>query len=204
MLKGFGLTTGAYAAYIVTLTFATVMVCLVVSTVIVWRRSDDRMALLVALMLMAFGPIISTSTVSAGLSPWQVLNEGLSFLALALFVLVFSLFPTGQFVPGWTRWTLVVFLAGQVPSSFFPDALFPLNIHAALLGYLMLLGEAAILLVAQLYRYRRVSTPLQRQQTKWVVFGTARWSMACSRPVSSPSTSWSSSGLAHSFRHRAT
>ncbi len=34
-------------------------------------------------------------------------------------------------------------------------------------------GEAAILVVVQLYRYRRVSSPLQRQQTKWVVFGFA-------------------------------
>ncbi len=30
-----------------------------------------------------------------------------------------------------------------------------------------------ISLLAQIYRYRRVSTPIQRQQTKWVVFGFA-------------------------------
>jgi hypothetical protein len=29
------------------------------------------------------------------------------------------------------------------------------------------------LIIAQVYRYRRVSTPLQRQQTKWVVFALA-------------------------------
>ncbi len=35
-----------------------------------------------------------------------------------------------------------------------------------------LVGLAGVAL-AQLYRYRRVSTPLQRQQTKWVVLGLA-------------------------------
>ena len=30
-----------------------------------------------------------------------------------------------------------------------------------------------ILVVAQIYRYRSVSTPVQRQQTKWIVFAIA-------------------------------
>ncbi len=173
VLKGIGLSIGAYAAYTVALTLASVVLCLAVSTLIVWRRSDDRMALLVALMLVTFGPIIATSSVAASSSPWQVPNACLYFLTLALLVLVFLLFPNGQFVPRWTRWTFVVFLVGQIPSTFFPGAPFMLNTNASLVGFLMLVGEAAILAVVQLYRYRRVSSPLQRQQTKWVVFGMA-------------------------------
>jgi hypothetical protein len=173
VLKGMGLSPDDFAAYYVAFTLAIMVVCLVVSTVIVWRRSDDRMALLVALMLVTFGPIIATTSVSASSSIWRVPNECLLFLFLALLVLVFLLFPNGQFVPRWTRWTFVVFLVGQVPSTFFPDAPFMLNTYASSLGYLILIGECAILVVVQLYRYRRVSSPLQRQQTKWVVFGMA-------------------------------
>ncbi len=172
-LKGMGLSPGAYAAYTIALTLASVVACLVVSTLIVWRRSDDRMALLVALMLVTFGPSIATSSVSGSSSPWRVPNAGLYFLSLALLMLVFSLFPSGQFVPRWTRWTFVVCLVGQVPSTFFPDAPFTLTTNASLVGFYMLVGEAAILAVVQLYRYRRVSSPLERQQTKWVVFGMA-------------------------------
>jgi hypothetical protein len=172
-LKGIGLTIGNYVAYTVALTLASVVVCLVVSTLIAWRRSHDRMAMLVALMLVTFGPIIATSSVSGSSSPWRVPNACLYFLTLALLVLVFLLFPSGRFVPRWTRWTIVVFLVGQVPSTFFPDAPFTLNTNASLVGFLMLVGEAAILAVVQLYRYRRVSSPLERQQTKWVVFGMA-------------------------------
>jgi len=171
-LKEIGLSTGNYVASLVGITFTSVVVCLVVSTLIVWRRPDDRMALLVALMLVTSGPSILSSTVPAN-SLLQVLNACLFFLALALLVLVFSLFPSGRFVPIWTRWTVVVCLAGQVSYIFFPNAPFTLKINGDPIGYLMLLGELAILAVVQLYRYRRVSSPLQRQQTKWVVFGFA-------------------------------
>ena len=173
VLKGLGLSPGDYAAYTVALTLALVALCLVVSTLIIWRRSDNLMALLVALALVTFGPIIATSSVSPSSSPWQVPNECLYFLAGALFGLVFLLFPTGQFVPRWTRWTLVVGLVVQVPSIFFPHAPFTLKIHADTLGNLTTLGGAALVVGLQLYRYRRVSSPLERQQTKRVVFGLA-------------------------------
>src|SRR5690348_9831012 len=39
-LKGIGMSIGDYAAFMVALTLATILVCLVVSTVIVLRRSD--------------------------------------------------------------------------------------------------------------------------------------------------------------------
>src|SRR5947209_15613395 len=60
---------------------------------------------------------------------------------------------------------LVVFLVGQIP-------LLP-NTTVSQLGWLVTLGEMATLAVVQLYRYRRVSSPRERQQTKWVVFGLA-------------------------------
>jgi len=173
VLKGMGLSLGDYAAYTVAFILATMMVCLGVSTVIVWRRSDERMALLVALMLVTLGPFSATGIGLASPSPWQVPNACLFFLAVALLVLVFLLFPTGQFVPRWTRWTLVVFLAVSVPFTFFPHVPFSLNPQALSLYYLISLGEATILAFVQLYRYRRVSSPVQRQQTKWIAYGIA-------------------------------
>ncbi len=172
LLKGLGLSTSDYATYTIALTLAIMVVCLVVSTLIVWRRSNDRMALLVALMLVTTGPIFVTTTVPES-SPLQVPNECLYFLFLALLVLVFLLFPSGQFVPRWTRWTMFVFLVVQVPFTFFPHAPFTLYTLPDTLGYLVLTAELALLVVVQLYRYLRVSSPLQRQQTKWVVFGLA-------------------------------
>jgi hypothetical protein len=172
-LKGMGLFPAVYTAYRVTLTLALMMVCVVLSTLIIWRRSRDRMALIVALFLVTLAPFAVMLNVSASPSPWQVPNECLSFLFVALFLLVFSLFPTGQFVPRWMRWIILVFLTLQVPFTFFPT-LAALQFSAVSLGFLVSpVGELAILVVVQLYRYRRVSSPLERQQTKWVVFGFA-------------------------------
>jgi hypothetical protein len=165
------LSPGDYATYTIALTLGIIVVCLVVSSLIVCRRSDDRMAMLVALLLVTGGPIIATTVVATSPSPWQVSNECLFFLANALLVLVFLLFPSGQFVPRWMRWTLVVFLAGLVPTAFVTPSM--LYTPVDLLSSLILLGEYATLALVQLYRYRRVSSPLQRQQTKWVVFGLA-------------------------------
>src|SRR6266567_9428924 len=160
VLKGMGLSLSDYAAYTAAFTLATIVVCLVVSTLIVWRRSDDRMALLVALLLVTLGPIV-TSSVPVSPSPWQVPNECLTYLALALLVFVFLLFPNGQFVPSWTRWLLVVFLAGLIPTAFLAPIMPKTLVDE--LGYRVSLAEAVALTFIQLYRYRRMSSPMQRQ-----------------------------------------
>jgi hypothetical protein len=174
MLKGIGMSLGDYTAYTVAFALANMILCLVVSALIVWHRSDDRMAMLVALMLVTLGPISVAATFPpSSPSPWLIPNECLSFLFLALFILTFSLFPSGRFVPRWIRWILVVFLAVNVPLTFFPTAPFMPNSLTGQLGWLVTVGELTTLALLQIYRYRRVSSPLQRQQTKWVVFGIA-------------------------------
>src|SRR6266700_3400255 len=171
-LKEIGLSPGVYAVYTIALTLASVVLCLVVSMLIVWRRSDDRMALLVALLLVAFGPIYATSSIVAVPSPWRVPNECLYFLALTLLMLVFLLFPSGQFIPRWTRWALLVFLTGLVPTAFVAPA-FPPYAPVGQLTFLVSLSALATIAIVQIYRYRHLSSPLQQQQTKWVVFGIA-------------------------------
>jgi hypothetical protein len=170
VLQGVGFSPGAYAAYTLALTLAMIVACLAVSALIAWRRSGDRMALLVALMLVTLGAVWVTATMPAT-SPLHVPNKWLYFLFVALFVLVFSLFPSGRFVPRWARWAALVTLTVQIPYAFFPNA--PFATLTGALGWLAQLGEGALLVAAQVYRYRRVSSSLERQQTKWVVVGLA-------------------------------
>src|SRR6185437_12259640 len=172
-LKGMGISVDDYATLTVALICTMFVLCLVVSALIVWRRPDDWMALLVALMLVALGPIIGASNLSSGPLLWQTLNESLTFLLTVLLVLVFALFPSGRFAPRWMRWPIVIFLAAEVPLTFFPTTgLMPGTAVSQPSWLVTLIGLAGVAL-AQMYRYRRVSTPLQRQQTKWVVLGLA-------------------------------
>src|SRR5262249_40963936 len=173
-LTGIGWSLGQYATLTLTLLLVSAGACLVVSTLIIGRRPDDRMAFLVALLLVMLAPIVVTVNAPAW-SPWQAPDTVVASLAISLIVLVFSLFPTGRFVPRWMRWNLIVWLTLQALTQFF----FPLPVIPSLQtsvvqqGWLVALSELTLVTLAQVYRYRRVSSPLERQQTKWVVFGLA-------------------------------
>jgi hypothetical protein len=80
------------------------------------------------------------------------------------------LFPDGRFVPRWTRWIMFTGIGVSIFLIIFPrysSAL--LNAITGILYISILIS----LVVAQVYRYRRVSTPAQRQQTRWVVYSLA-------------------------------
>jgi len=166
-----GLSLGEYVAFNVALILMATLLSYAVALLLVLRRSDDWMALLVALMLVYFVPGSITNTVV--LSQWMgpafasILSTISGQLSLLLLVLVFYLFPNGRFVPRWTRWVMMVFIGVSLLFLIFPyTSTTWLNVVAGVLY----LGALISLIIAQIYRYRRVSSPLQRQQTKWVVY----------------------------------
>lgn len=165
-LADLGITPTALAVAGVVLSFLVVLLVDAVAFVLLWRRSDDWMALLVALTLILlplnFAPIMRGVRATPGV--WQgpaVLLSGASSISL---LLVVALFPSGRLVP---RWLWLVMLVAVVFGSPLADLIPGPDVLGALLVLAPLLGLAG----AQFYRYWRVSTPVQRQQTKWVVYG---------------------------------
>jgi hypothetical protein len=172
-LAEIGLSAGFYAAYLLTLGFVLALVCFAVAVVIFWRRSEEPMALFVALLLVLLGATFSGSigAMETHHPIWGWLNNVLNACSLATVFLFFYLFPDGRFVPHWTRWLAVLIVAYVALTALFPGyPLSPENWPA--LPYTLLLGTWLLTGVfAQAYRYWRVSGPIPRQQTKWVVFG---------------------------------
>jgi hypothetical protein len=72
----------------------------------------------------------------------------------------------------WTRWLAVAFIAFQLSTSLFAEIYSRWPVLEAV-SFSVFVGIIVGLVWSQVYRYRRVSSPAQRQQTKWVVFGTA-------------------------------
>jgi hypothetical protein len=165
-LQSLGLSAGIYATFALALTLASAFVCFAVGAVIFWRRSDDWMALLVALGVVALGTVNVAGVLQASYSPWQVLAIVLDVLGDGVLFLVLSLFPDGRFVPRWTRWLLPCWIVSGTAYLFFRDLSFMYLVHN-----LVWLAEIILLVIALLYRYHHASSPLQRQQTKWVIFG---------------------------------
>ena len=167
-----GLSSDLFAVYFVGLEVALMAVSCAIGTAIFWRRSDDRMALLVSLMLFTLGAALAVPYPLVELPlVWKASGEAVSFIGSASLVLFLYLFPDGRFVPRWTRWLALVWIVGlMVPATFFYDPflrLFGITLTSAVAG----VGFGGTTLLAQVYRYRRASDSTQRQQTKWVFFG---------------------------------
>ena len=169
-----GLSVEFFASYWVAIEVTFVLISSAIGVAIFWRKSDDRMALFVSLMLLTLGAALTVPYPLLDLPlTWTLSAEVVSFVGAASVVLFFYLFPDGRFVPRWTRWLALVWIVGvMAPSTFFPSWFLPVFGHP--LSYAFLGASiACTTLFAQVYRYRRVSSPTQRQQTKWVVFGFA-------------------------------
>ncbi len=129
------------------------------------------MALFGAFALLLFGGAAFNSHVSeAAAAAYPALWFPLHLLEYAgqvSYSIFFLTFPDGRFVPRWMRWLALVWAMLWVPNVFFPHT--PLDLLDGPL-FFCFIGS---LVLAQVYRYVRVSAPVHRQQTKWVVFAMA-------------------------------
>jgi signal transduction histidine kinase len=164
-----------YATFNIALVNGLALFWIGIGLVIFWRRSDDWMTLLVSLALVLLGtnfsPVNTLLEIALGpTSPGGILIACLQGLAWSFIPLFFALFPDGRFVPGWTRWMVLTFVVCQLPLSIPANWPFALGQWPPLLLAAPMIIVEVVLLFAQLYRYHRVSSAAQRQQTKWVLF----------------------------------
>ncbi len=168
---GFTLTQYAYFHQTLDIVFALAMLAL--AAVIFLGRFDDWFGILVSFTILLIGLNFTVEADNAfiRLHPaWHTPFEFLNFITAILFMLLLFLFPDGRFTPHATRYVAALaFAIGMI------DAL--LSTMGALTNTLDLIGVSIYLaclalgLGAQIYRYRVTSSPVQRQQTKWVLYG---------------------------------
>ncbi|MER2598134.1 MAG: sensor histidine kinase [Caldilineales bacterium] len=107
---------------------------------------------------------------------WLVLTQGAIAMCGALLLLF--LFPSGRFVPGWTQWLALAWVVLMLTWLLVPALPFnPLNgpvwRATPLASFVVGCSWFATGIGAQVYRYRHVSTLVERQQIKWTLFGLA-------------------------------
>jgi hypothetical protein len=145
----------------------TKVVFILIGLLVFVRRSDDWVAQMLSLMLMLFA-VEGIQNLGAAMPLVNLLYA----IATALFVLLPYIFPNGRFVPVWMRWVALPLLFMALAATWLPLLGIPVsnNLYAlALLGsflpWFLTAGYSAV------FRYRRVSNAVERQQTKWVVAG---------------------------------
>ena len=140
---------------------------LLTSLMVFFRRSDDWLGILVAFAMLAFGSYLTTP-VGVGAYKLHVafMNSLIYMAGMVSMIVVFFLFPTGHFVPRWTRWVAILLFIPALADFINLQA-----IHNSLLDFILWIGFLGLGAFAQVYRYLRAATPVERQQTKRVVFG---------------------------------
>lgn len=180
-----GLSNDFFAVYFTAIEFGFALLFLSVGTLIFWKAADDWMALLVSAAFIVQSvstPLIDALSAVSAIWFWPVLL--LRILTFDLLLLVFFLFPDGRFVPRWTRWLAWVFILYSGLWFIYPQLVPPIAILAeattlrALAQFSPLILLVLIGVIGQIYRYHRVSSAAQRQQSKWVVFGFTAFSAA--------------------------
>jgi hypothetical protein len=137
------------------------------SPLVFFRRSKDWLVILVAFSMIAFASFLLTP-VGYGALKLHILfmNNLIYMVGMVSMFIVFFIFPTGHFEPRWTRWVSILLII--------PAVLDFLNLEIffnALWDFYLWIGFFALGAFAQVYRYLRISTSVEREQTKRVVFG---------------------------------
>ncbi|UCC53391.1 MAG: hypothetical protein JSV68_05370 [Anaerolineaceae bacterium] len=179
-LEQIGVSTDFFAVYFTLIEILFALLFMTIGVLIFWKASGDWMAILVSTAFITLGvstPLPDTLMVHNDLWFWPVLF--LRALAINLTLLMFYLFPDGHFVPGWTRLLSLGTILYSASWFLFPELIPPTAVLAEAKGAQSLAQFSPLILLvvigvgSQIYRFNRVSSTVQRQQTKWVVLGIA-------------------------------
>lgn len=165
------------AIYMVTLEGISLLILCALAMLLRRRQSDQRIALVVAFMLVgfsgaAFNPTISAVATLGGIWYWSATFTG--FVGSAAILPFLCMLPDGRFVPTWTRWVAGVWLFVCFVCYFLPPTPFfaASNSDSSSAGLpLLAIFFFVTIVFGQVKRYRYYATPHQRMQIKWVVGG---------------------------------
>ncbi len=170
-----GLTVENYALLFVLIDCVFTFVFYATSAVMLWKGFREPMGLLAATAMVSFGTSFPSLTMVAAegsffAQNWFMLVSMLGWISLSLF---FFLFPDGYFVPKWTRFVFLLIVAVDVLQFIYRGQMWDSLAMPEYIQLLWYVGSTMILIYSQIYRFRKVSQPVQRQQTKWVVYGVS-------------------------------
>ena len=138
------------------------------------RKPNDLLTIFVTIMLVTFGAATFASEIE-GLSvvypQWSWLTNTIEMIGNCSIIAFFFVFPTGRFVPRGFAFVLGGWVLLELPRYYFPNSSLNLLSSNPALYNGLFVGGVLSGVVAQIYRYWRVSDITERLQTKWVVFG---------------------------------
>jgi hypothetical protein len=179
-LETWGITTRTYALLMSAVPLFVLAGYWFLGGLVLWRQGATRVGLAVSLALI----VLPVSTY-AGDNNWSTGDPRLfgpavltAVLGTGIMLAFFYLMPSGRFSPRWS-WIFLLSFFGLM-------TVLTLEANRLILPSARTLAVAStsavvhMLLTAgfQVYRYRKDSTPLEQQQTKWILFGILAYALS--------------------------
>jgi hypothetical protein len=177
VLSDLGVSGQQHAGAVLFVEIGVFIAFLTVALLIFWRRSNDWVAIFVSASLVSYivwiSPAIDTlARVGPG---WHFTSNLIQAVGTVCAVTFFYIFPDGRFVPRWTRYLPLAFVSAGLAWLAFPQSPFNLAdpFRLPIASFVVMMSCWFLGMGTQVYRYVRVASPVQKQQTKMVLFGVA-------------------------------
>jgi hypothetical protein len=137
-------------------------------------RSQDRRAVLVSILLMMVGPGFGGIPFDlAAVQPeWSFIFRIYQYIAILGILPLCILFPNGRLAPRWSIWPVIFLWVIFFPNSFMNGSSLDLFQWGPFFAFLFGVGPFMLTLcIIPVYRYRKIFTHQERQQTRWALLG---------------------------------
>ncbi len=162
------ISLAAYASVMVGVEWVSMLIWCGLGALLIWARPRDIVALVLAYSGVVAGSKAFVDALGRARPELGFLAEVGVLISTVTLPLMLALFPDGRWVPRWAPWLVALpigySLAARVIGAAGSGVMQALEIPLTIL-------PLVALVVAQGYRYRMLSTRVQRQQTKWVLCG---------------------------------
>lgn len=172
-LEAINLTPGFYHGYLIVLQGLQVLATVVIALLIFKNKSNDWLALFVSLTLVAYAASQGEQIGALLMNVPALRYAALPSLALAetALLLLLYFFPDGNCSPNWTKPLALIFVLWQISNLLYEGS--PMNpaLWSSQTRNLVMLAWFSTGLFAQIWSYAKEFSPMEKQQTKWVLFG---------------------------------
>ena len=173
VLASWGLTARHYALYMLAPVVLGQLIFLALGLLILWRQGITRLGLIVSLALAVIPFALYTSgeefvSVHPALFVPGVIAGLMSPAVMASFL---YLMPNGRFFPRWAYIPFIATLVLLLPSQLVEHGFVALPGWVEASANTALVGLVVVGIGLQVYRYHKGVNSVERQQTKWAIFG---------------------------------
>ena len=176
-LTSWGMSTQTYAYFIAGSTILNPLIYFALSGLILWRQGRTRvgMAISLALIIIPIATYGGSTDWATNYPDWVVPGIILGIFGTITQLVFFYLIPNGKFSPQWAYIPFAITNVLLIILTLQANGVMALSNNVESLVGTTTVGLVILAGGFHIYRYRRESTPLERQQTKWMLFGVVTY-----------------------------